>query len=191
MPGTKEDKRKYSEEINYLKRKLDEINQKISHLESKKGEDEKLDKILISSHLVDLVTVYNAMTDLSMNLLGYKNESYLDKGRKSLYKAIINLEEVVSNYIDVPLSENHELLKSLTSFPDKERLRLVRKIGYAVSLLEDRYGEKSKWKWSFVELEGRFAVVAKNLFDFRTYQKKNDPREEGFHDRYDCVMLCC
>ena len=68
MPGTKEDKKKYSDELIYLKRKLDEINQKITHLESKKGENEKLDKIVISSHLVDLVTVYNAMTDLSMNL---------------------------------------------------------------------------------------------------------------------------
>jgi hypothetical protein len=189
MPGNKEDKKKYSEELTYLKRKLDEINQKISHLESKKGENEKFNKILISSHLVDLVTVYNAMTDLSMNLLGYKNESYLDKGRKSLYKAIINLEEVVTKYIDVPLGENHELLKSLDTFKDKDRLRLVRKIGYTVSLLEDRYGEKSKWRWSFVELEGRFAVVAKNLFDFRTYQAKNDPREEGFHDRYDYLYL--
>ena len=39
MAGTKEDKKKFAEEITYLKRKLDEINQKISHLESKKGEE--------------------------------------------------------------------------------------------------------------------------------------------------------
>ena len=120
MAGTKEDKRKYSEELTYLKRKMDEINQKISHLESKKGENEKLDKILISSHLVDLVTVYNAMTDLSMNLLGYKNESYLDAGRKSLYKSLILLEGVVSNAIDIPLNENYELLNALEDFQSGE-----------------------------------------------------------------------
>ena len=56
MAGTKEDKKKFSEEIVYLKRKLDEINQKISHLESKKGENENLDKILISSHITCILS---------------------------------------------------------------------------------------------------------------------------------------
>jgi hypothetical protein len=78
---------------------------------------------------------------------------------------------------------------SLEGFSDAERLRLVRKIGYTISLLEDRYGKNSKWKWSFVEIEGRYAVIVKNLFDFRTYQEKNDPRVEGFDDRYDYLYL--
>ncbi len=189
MAAIIKDKKRFSVEVAYLKNKIDEINQKMKHLEIKKDENENLNKIRIASHHVDLVSIYCAMTDLSLSLLGYKNESYLDKGRKSLYKSIISLEAVVSNYIDMPLGENYELLKSLDNFPDAERLKLVRKIGYTVSLLADRYGENSKWKWSFVEIEGRFSVIAKNLFDFRTFQEKNDPREEGFNERTDHLYL--
>jgi hypothetical protein len=189
MPVTKEDKQKFTEEISYLKKKVDAINQKIKYFETKKDENDKINKINVASNHIDLVTIYCAMTDLSLNLLGYKNESYLDTGRKALYKAIITLEGVVSSIIDMPLGDNHELLLSLEGFSDADRLRLVRKIGYTISLLEDRYGKKSKWKWSFVEIEGRYAVIVKNLFDFRTYQEKNDPRMEGFDDRYDYLFL--
>lgn len=185
----KEKKNRFSQEIVELKIKVDEINGKIKYLESKKDEDEKLLKISIASHYIDLVSVYCAMTDLSMNLLGYKNESYLDIGRKSLYKALIVLESIVSNKIDIPLGENYELLSSLQPLSDGDRLKLVRKLGYTISLLEDHYGANSKWKWSFVEIEGRYAVVAKNLFDFRGYQEKNDPSIEGFDDRYDYLFL--
>ncbi len=183
-----EKKKIFADETAYLKRKVDEINQKIKYLESKE-ENENLNQIKIASYYVDMVSIYCAMTDLSINLLGFKNESYLDSGRKTLYKAIIILEKIVTSVIDMPLGENYELLQSLSDFDDAERLRLVRKIGYTISLLEDRYGKSSKWKWSFVEIEGRFAVIAKNLFDFRTYQQKNDPRIEGFDDRYDYLFF--
>ncbi len=189
MAVSKEGKVKYNEEIAFLKRKIDEINQKIKYLESQNSENENVITLRIVSHLVDLVSVYCAMTDLSKNLLGYKNESFLDTGRKNLYKALILLEGIVSGVIDLPLNENYELLQSLESFSDADRLKLMKKVGYTVSLLEDRYGENSKWKWSFVELEGRYAVVAKNLFNFRRYQEKNDPNIEGFDDRYDYLFL--
>jgi hypothetical protein len=189
MTSDRDKKRKYGEEIAYLKRKVDEITQHIKYIEHKKTENENLNKIQLVSDFVDLVSVYSAMADLSVNLLGFKNESFLDLARKSLSKAIITVEGVVSNVIDMPLGENYEVLKGLEGFSDGDRLRLVRKMGYAISLLEDRYGKNSKWKWSFVEMGGRYAVVTKNLFDFRSYQEKNDPRIEGFDDRYDFLYL--
>jgi len=189
MTASKENKAHFNEEITYLKKKIDEINQKIKYLESKNDEDENVRKVKVLSHYIDLVSIYCAMTDLSKNLLGYKNESYLDLGRKSLYKALIMLEGIVSGVIDIPLSENYELLSTLETITDNDRLKLIRKIGYTVSLLEDRYGANSKWKWSFVEIEGRYAVIAKNLFNFRAYEKKNDPNIEGFDERYDYLYL--
>jgi hypothetical protein len=189
MTADKENKRKYGEEIAFLKRKADEVNQQIRHYEQKQTDNPSLSKISLASGYVDLVSVHCAMADLSLSLLGFKNESFLDLARKSLYKSIITLESVVSNIIDLPLGENYELLKSLEGFSDGEKLRLVKKLGFTISLLEDRYGKNSKWKWSFVEIGGRYAVVAKNLFDFRSYQEKNDPRTEGFDDRYDYLFL--
>ncbi len=189
MAVDKEKKKQFDEELIHLKKKVEDIKQKISNFEAKKEEDDNLNKIKAASHYIDLISIYCAMTDLSLNLLGYKNETYLDIGRKSLYKAIIILEGIVTNFIDMPLGENYELLKKLDGFTDEERLKLIRKIGYTISLLEDRYGEKSKWKWSFVEIEGRYTVVAKNLFDFRSFQEKNDPRIEGFYERNDLLSL--
>ena len=189
MTADKENKRKYGEEITFLKRKADEVNQQIRHYEQKQTDNLSLSKISLASGYVDLVSVYCAMADLSLSLLGFKNESFLDLARKSLYKSIITLESVVSNIVDLPLGENYDLLKSLEGFSDGEKLRLVKKLGFTISLLEDRYGKNSKWKWSFVEIGGRYAVVAKNLFDFRSYQEKNDPRVEGFDDRCDYLFL--
>jgi hypothetical protein len=188
MAVDKEKKQSFNEEVGQLKQKVEEVKKRIAALEATK-EDVNLNKVKASSLYVDLITIYCAMTDLSLSLLGYKNESYLDVGRKSLYKAIIILEGIVSNFIDIPLGENYEKLQDLKDYSDAERLRLMRKIGYAVSLLEDRYGKNSKWKWSFVEIEGRYATIAKNLFDFRTYQEKNDPRLEGFDERNDYLVL--
>jgi len=189
MAEDKEKKKRFAEEIAELKRKAEEIQQKIKQIEQKKEGNEAVNKICVASYYADLVSIYCAMTELSLNILGYKNESYLDQGRKSLYKAIILLEGIVSNVIDMPLGENSELLKSLEEISDKEKLKFIKKLGYTISLLQDRYGPNSKWKWSFVELEGRYAVVAKNLFDFRAYQAKNDPAVEGFDERYDYLLL--
>jgi hypothetical protein len=189
MPVDKEKKQRFNQEIIVLKKKVEEVKRKIASIESQESEGQFPNSVRAASLYADLVTIYCAMTDLSLSLLGFKNESYLDIGRKSLYKAIILLESEVSNVIDLPLGENYEKLKELNGIPDDERLRLMRKIGYTVSLLADRYGEKSKWKWSFVEIEGRYAVVAKNLFDFRTFQEKNDPRIEGFDSRNDYLVL--
>ncbi len=189
MQTDKKNKQLFVEGVGELKKEIDLIQQKIKALEKDKEGNAELNKVKAASYYLDLVSIYCAMTELSLNLLGYKNESYLDQGRKSLYKAIILLESVVGNVIDQPLSENSENLEKIRDLSDKERLKLIRKIGYTISLLEDRYGKNSKWKWSFVELEGRYAVVAKNMFDFREYQAKNDPTIEGFDERYDLLLL--
>ena len=183
-------KLKFNEEVSSLKKKIEEVRRKIGVLESETGGAEiHVGRLSMASLYVDLVSIYCAMTDLSLNLLGFKNESYLDTGRKSIYHALIMLEKMVTNSVDMSLTENSEILEELASFSDADRLKLIRKIGYTISLLEDKYGSNSKWKWSFVELEGRYAVVSKNLFDFRNYQEKNDPREEGFDERNDYLFL--
>ena len=54
----------------------------------------------------------------------------------------------------------------------------MRKMGFTIDSLEDGYGDNSKWKWSFVDLEGRFAATAKNLLNLRTFIAGMDPRSE-------------
>ena len=54
---------------------------------------------------------------------------------------------------------------------------------FQFSSVKDAFGENTKWKWSFVELEGRFAVVAKNLMDLKTLMAGMDPRAEFYQER--------
>lgn len=139
--------------------------------------------ITLSEERLNLASYYLLQNALSMTLLGVKNDAYLNDARKSCYQAIIYLEEVVSNYIDVPFSDYSDLLEEIDGFEDDKRYHLVRKIGFTIHAVEEAFGPNSKWRWSFVELEGRFAAVAKNLINFKTFVGQMDPSIDGYASR--------
>lgn len=63
----------------------------------------------------------------------------------------------------------------------KKRLDLMKKLGVAIQMLIDAFGDNSKWKQSFVELRGRFVVVAKNFLDMKQASKDYfDPRSPDY-----------
>jgi len=137
-------------------------------VESKKDTPEAaLQKLTLSDEMLNLTSNYIAINGISQIVLKSKNEEVLNDARKSLYKAVIYLEEAVSNYIDVPFSDYEAKLNLLESFDENQRYYLIRKMGLAIDLLEYAYGDNSKWRWTFVEMEGRFATVAKNILDLR------------------------
>ncbi len=110
-----------------------------------------------------------------------KNNDALNDARKILYKAIIYLEEVVTDGIDVPYSELSDKLEKISSVSIANRYMIIRKLGLAITILKDAFGDNSKWKWSFVELEGRFSTIAKNLIDMRSSVKDYfDPHSEDY-----------
>jgi hypothetical protein len=179
-------KTKYLERIKEYKAVITEIIQEEKEMASrlKKGDlSQNPDRLGLVNKNLALIAYYALINTLSVSLLGKKNESYLNEARKSLYKVIIYVEEVVSALIDVPFSEYEDRLASIESVDDKAKLRLVNRIGFAINTVEDGFGDNTKWKWSFVELEGRFAVVTKNLINFKTYIAKLDPRIEGYPER--------
>ena len=140
-------------------------------------------KLSLAENNLDVVSLYLVMSSLSQTFLGVKNEAFLNDARKSLYKAIIYLEEIVSAAVDAPFSDYEQGLETISSFSDDSRLALVRKMGFTIDSLKEGYGEGTKWKWSFVELEGRFAAVAKNLLNLKTFVGGMDPRSEGYSSR--------
>ena len=48
-------------------------------------------------------------------------------------------------------------------------------MGFAIDLLMHTYGDNTKWRWTFVELEGRFAATAKNILDLKSAYANTDP----------------
>ena len=123
------------------------------------------------------------MNSLSSYLLGVKNEGYLNAARKACYKSIIYLEDTVSSRIDAPFSEYEEKLAAIEEYEDRNRYDLLKKLGYSIQAILDGFGENTKWKWAFVELEGRFATVAKNFLDLTTLLSGLDPRSPDFEAR--------
>ena len=79
--------------------------------------------------------------------------------------------------------------KKISAYSDADRYALIQKLGYSINSLRDGYGENTKWKWAFVDLEGRYATVTKNLLNLKTFVSGLDPRVEGYETRLAYLAL--
>jgi len=151
-------------------------------VESKKSEpDAIMKKLDLADEMLNLASLYIAISGVSQAVLKVKNEEALNDARKTLYKAVMYLEDTVSNYIDVPFSDYAKKLAAIEIFDENQRYNLIRKMGFAIDLIEQAYGDNSKWRWTFVELEGRFATVAKNMIDLKNVLVNKAP-ESPYYD---------
>jgi hypothetical protein len=140
-------------------------------------------RLMLADEMLFLATLYLSKHSQSVALLGIKNEDALNDARKTLYKAVIYLEEVVSNFIDVPYSDYEAKVDEIKNLPETKRYYLIRKLGLAIRMVVDAYGDNTKWRWTFVELEARFATVAKNIIDLKTASKDGlDPHSPDYDD---------
>lgn len=140
-------------------------------------------KLKVSDMTLNIVSYYLLMDSLSQSLLGIKNETFLNEGRKAVYKAIIMLEEIFSDYIDAPYGDYEEGVSSVRNFGELDRFRMIRKIAFTIQTIRMRLGENNRWKWSFVELQARLAVLAKNCVDMKKFVAGMDPHAEGYSQR--------
>ena len=129
--------------------------------------DSALKRLVLADSMLNLASNYIVMDGVVQSVLKVKNEESLNDARKALYKSIIYLEEVVSNLVDAPYSDYQDKLEEIESVSPAERYLLVRKMGLAIQLLENSYGDNTKWRWTFVDMEGRYAAVAKNIINLR------------------------
>jgi len=148
-----------------------------------------LQKLTLADEMLNLASYYIALNGISQAVLKNKNEESLNDARKSLYKAVIYLEEVVSSLIDAPFSEYEEKLDAIESFDPNQRYRLICKMGLAIDLMQLAYGDNSKWRWTFVEIEGRFAAVAKNIVNLKNVYSYMTPESEYYDSAFYHVRL--
>ena len=138
-------------------------------------------RLMLCDEMLYLTTLYLSKHSLTVSVLGVKNEDALNDARKTLYKAVIYLEEVVSNIVDASFSEYEDKVDEIKNLPQTKRYYLVRKLGLSIRLIVDAYGDNTKWRWTFVELEARFATVAKNILDLKTASKDGlDPHSPDY-----------
>ena len=189
---SEEAKRKYSEKIKAYKKMVDDQLQKERQiLQILKNDDTGagFKKLMLANEILNIVSYYVLMNELSLALLGIKNEAFLNDGRKACFKALIYLEEVFTDYLDVPYSEYEDHLEAVAEFSDEDRFNLIRKAGFSIDSINSAYGEGSKWKWSFVDMNGRLAVAAKNCMDLKKMAAGMDPRVPGYQVRIQQLNL--
>ncbi len=179
-------KKKYNDMIREYKKVVNDALEKEKKTKLAMAQDKTnvgYKKLALADDNLTIVSYLLLMNSLSVSLLGVKNEGFLNDARKCLYKSIIYLEEVVSAYIDAPFSELDQRLAAIEKLDDSARYKLVQKMGFAIYSVEEAFGKSSKWKWSFVELEGRYTTVLKNLINFKSLISKLNPNVPGYDDR--------
>ncbi|MBQ7612247.1 MAG: hypothetical protein IJU92_04150 [Spirochaetaceae bacterium] len=168
--ATQEEKTLYNHRLEKYQQEIDRLLTREKSVLSLAKKDEATGSyklLILAEDMIYLATIYMAKQKLSVAILKSKNEDALNEARKALYKSIIYLEEVVSNEIDVPFSDYKDKLAKIENFSLKDRYYLIKKLGLAIDLVLDAYGDNTKWRWSFVELKARFATVAKNIVDLK------------------------
>ncbi|MDR1637129.1 MAG: hypothetical protein LBR93_07310 [Treponema sp.] len=153
----------YNSSIDRLLKKEAEI------LEAVKENPEKhaLKRVTLAEVMLNLASNYLVVNGVSQSILKIRNNDALNDARKAVYKSVIYLEDTVSNFVDAAFSEYEEKLAGIETLDAGRRYRLACKMGLTIQLLESAWGSRTRWKWSFVELEGRYAAVTKNLLDLK------------------------
>jgi hypothetical protein len=193
-----EARKRYAERIREYKLTVDQIEARVRELEGslhglpkfpqENAEPEALRqaglaRFRLAGECLNQVSYYCLMNALSVSLLIVRNEGYLNEARKCCYRSIISLEQTVSPLVDAAFSEYEAGVESLGSIADAGKYEYLRKLGFAIDSVTEGFGTNSKWKWSFVELEGRYAVITKNMLNLKTFLARQDPRIEGYPQR--------
>ena len=120
MDSPQQDTNVYEEKLRYYQEEINQIlkqEKAMAELTAKDPEGGMYKKIMLVDELIYMVTLYLAMYQIAVSFLNRKNETLLNEARKALYKVIINLEEIVSNFIDAPFSDYEEKVRKIPHVP--------------------------------------------------------------------------
>ncbi|MCP4133298.1 MAG: hypothetical protein GY754_20180 [bacterium] len=193
MAISKAERTAYNLEIKDARKEAEETNKHIKTLLVKKKKAANIESYYnmeIATYMMDVISLYLKMNSLSLEMLGIKNDKFLTESRKDFYKVIQLMEEIVGADIDRTLRANNEYLVKIDKFNPEQILHYVQRIHKFFVELKNGIGGDSKWKWSFVELQARVAVITKNITNFSDFAKLRDPRTEYYYDRRELMQLC-
>lgn len=169
--ATQESRNKYTLKVQEYKKVIDELLAKEQSMQVilKQGNPITIahGNYKLANAALDIASYYILLNTLSVTLIGIKNEDALGDARKAVGRSIKYIEDIVTGYIDVPFSEYEKNLESISDITYEDRYYFFRKMGFAIAEIESGYGSLSKWKWSFIELWGKHAVITRNLLDLK------------------------
>jgi hypothetical protein len=190
---SKAEKAAYNDEIKDIKRDVEQIKKSINEVIGKKKKHPAIVNyynLEMASRGMDQMDDFLKMNDLSVEMLGIKNGTFLENARKEYYKVLQQMEDIVGNEIERSLKENDEYLASINKVNPRQILSFIKRMHRLLNDLVNKFGQDSKWKWSFTELQARTAIITKNITSFSEVAKYRDPRSDFFHERRELMQLC-
>lgn len=189
---SQEARERYSNRVKEYKQQIEALQKRektvLQDLE-KKPNGAGYKRFALADERLNMASLYLLLSRISLSMLNIKNDSFVREAHRCCYQSLIYLEEVVSGVLDAPFSEYADRLEAIEAMPEQHRYGLIRKVGFTIQSVAEDFGENSKWRWSFVELEGRLAAVAKNVVNLRTVISELDPRVAGYELRLNHLRL--
>ena len=127
---------------------------------------------------------------MEKELNSIEDEFEIAKNKIDLAVLHIKASSFIATICNISLSLNeevHEFLKD--KFSDEWRYKFICSFGYIIDYFKFCYGENSKWLQNFVEIEGRFALITKNIIDFKNYIRELSPEMDGYMYRVKLMNL--
>ncbi|MDR0409329.1 MAG: hypothetical protein LBH18_02910 [Spirochaetaceae bacterium] len=134
----------------------------------------------LAERMLNIASNCLVINGIGLAIFNTKDEEALGEAKKFYSKALIYLENIVTGKLDAPFSDYEEMLAELNPVYIVQRYNLVKKLGLTCSLLKIAYGDNTKWRWVFVDMEGLCATVSKNLLDLKKAQANNDPSSPDY-----------
>ncbi|MDR1352881.1 MAG: hypothetical protein LBK05_06320 [Treponema sp.] len=144
------------------------------------AKDAALARLTLADEMFNLTSYYIIECRIFQRICRRHNEDILNEARRTLYKGITYIENLVSPLVDVPFSDYEDKVAMLSGASGEKRYFVIRKMGLAIDLLKDLIGYSSKWRWVFVGLDGRLAAAAKNMIDMKSMVTNLNPRAEEY-----------
>lgn len=193
MTISKAQKAAYNDEIKTLKSAIENYDRLTKDVMLKKKKNDKLEpyyNIEVVSYLLGSIEQNIKINELSVNMLGIKNNKSLDMAKSNFSKILQLMKENFGDEVDrESLRENEDYLAKVGKLNARQILDLTNRINDTFHSLKNSMGEDSKWKWLFVEMQAKVAIMIRNLINFSDIQKYRDPRTEFFHDRREHLAL--
>ena len=187
MALTKEQKNEFNEGLTDFKVYLEELKKEsnLYKMQMKKSKSlEPYMNIALATNSVKMINTIILVNELSVNILKINANNYLELGKKEISNMIAYVDKACGNELEGSLTENEEYLANLGEFKPLQRLNLLKAMGDTSRKLMNAFGSNSKWKWFWPDIYFKLTVNAKNLFDFKAYEKGHDQLSDPDHYVY-------
>lgn len=183
--ATKEQKKAYVERVKPYKNKVEELKKEANTARTKSKKRDLMAPYYTVKFAQTGMKIANTqvmMSGISQVIQRFKNEGVLNDARKQLATILSDLTALVGEHLDGQLTENKEVLEKLSYMKPVHKVHLLMELKNAIEAVKEAMGPHSKWRWYFPDFHLKLITIARNLFDFKEFDRV---RKNPGHELYD------